>query len=208
MTDAQEKRLSEIYNQYHDVLHDVIATYEVVNNEHPIEILNEVRSICYHIAKCYRNGATALNIDSHIQKAENHLNRAILDGFKYSCLGYQLRIREFKKENSKVIALLDNGMFLPKFKSLEKEAMKLYKNAKKTENQYDDVEKSFPLFEAAYIKYDELFTLIENEKSSGEIIRNIVECEYKKKFLISLIFNVIMGCATITSLIFAILPYC
>ena len=58
-----------------------------MENEFPIEILNEVRAIMSHIAKCYEITNEEL-IQKNIGKAKSHMKRCVLDCYKYLCLAY------------------------------------------------------------------------------------------------------------------------
>lgn len=44
---------ADIYSQYQYTVKPYVAQLEVMENEFPVEILNEVRAIMGHLAKCY-----------------------------------------------------------------------------------------------------------------------------------------------------------
>ena len=82
-----QKQIADIYKQYQQTVKPYVAQLEVMENEFPIEILNEVRAIMSHIAKCYEITNEEL-IQKNIGKAKSHMKRCVLDCYKYLCLAY------------------------------------------------------------------------------------------------------------------------
>ena len=208
MTDEQIESIKEIYNGYTTIVQPFILNYEVMACAFPIELLNEIRSIFTHIARCYKDNVSEKVIDENIGKAKGHLKRAILDSFKYNLLVYQEKIKEFQKVHSRVLSVIDNGNFSREFYRLEKNAEKLLKNAKMIEVSADDVNESYATYEEAYNAYDELYRKARDKETDCKEVNGILDKDYKKKFKISLIFNGIMGLLTVASVVFGIIGMC
>lgn len=82
-----------------------------MENEFPIEILNEVRAIMSHIAKCYEITNEEL-IQKNIGKAKSHMKRCVLDCYKYLCLAYSDYYENFvHKYRFTDLTVVDNGEF-------------------------------------------------------------------------------------------------
>lgn len=205
MTPKQIADINNIYDQYHNTLLPLMQNYEVILGEHPIEILNEIHSIFSHFSRCYSPNASATEIDENIQKAQNHMKRAILDGFKYMCYAYQIKIDEFKKEYSRVFALIDNGTFIDEFYEKLDLAQKSFLKAKQAETSSKDVSVSYPLYEMAYNAYDDIYHFALDKKKDSGKLKAITDKDYKKKFLISLAFNIGMGILAVGSFIFGLI---
>lgn len=71
-----QKQIADIYKQYQQTVKPYVAQLEVMENEFPIEILNEVRAIMSHIAKCYEITNEEL-IQKNIGKAKSHMKRCV-----------------------------------------------------------------------------------------------------------------------------------
>ncbi len=204
MEQEQEKKIEELYVKYKKILNPLIVNYEVSFGEFPIEILNEIRSITTHLSKIYADNLSKEDIDVHIKKAHNHLKRAILDGFKYMCMFYQEESIDFKKEYKSVLALIDNGNFIEDYHKQENIAEDAYLDAKKIEIESEDVEASYDAFEKAFNAYINLHSLMEDKLDNTKKISEVVVANQMKKYKISVIANIILGAATIASLIVSI----
>ena len=134
----------KIYWQYQNIIAPFIAELEVRDNEYPIEIFNEIRSIFTHLSRFKLQKSS-----KDILAAENHLKRAILDCYKYLCISIEEKICEFRNEYKDVdLGLADNGSFLPELNRLELKAQKAFKQAKGTEVEDEmDVDEKYKLFE-------------------------------------------------------------
>lgn len=86
---------------------------EANDAEFPIEILNEIRAIFTHFSRIYDESVSDEEISSEIKKAEGHLNRAILDCYKYNCVSLYDFYNQFRKEYKFAdLSCIDNGDFL------------------------------------------------------------------------------------------------
>ena len=137
----------KIYWQYQNIIAPFIAELEVRDNEYPIEIFNEIRSVFTHLSR-YKLQKS----DKDISAAESHLKRAILDCYKYLCISMEEKVYEFRNEYKDIdLGLADNGKFLPELNRLELKAKNAFKLAKETEvkNEINE-DQRYRLFESAY----------------------------------------------------------
>lgn len=204
MAQGQVDNIDLIYTQYREILNPLILGYEAIKGEFPVEIFNEIRSIFTHFAKARKSDISDEDKALHIKKAGNHLKRAILDGFKYTCMAYQDRIKEFYKEYKSVISLIDNGDFANQFHAQQVTAESLLIKAKLIENDSDNVEESYAAYEDAYNAYMNLNRLINQKKESTNRMSAIVATNQRKKYKISIIVNIVMSVLTVASFIFGI----
>lgn len=180
MEAKQVDEIKEIYEEYSTVLNPLVQNYEAVGGDFPIEILNEIRSIFSHLAKCYNSVSTKI-VETNIKKARNHLKRAILDGFKYNVLAYQRNIASFEEKYGRIMDLADSGKFINDFWDKRQECQQLFKDAKLKESVSDDVVESFSSFEKAFNAYCELNDLISTKEKDLSILQSKIEAQYIKK---------------------------
>lgn len=204
MDAKQTNEIKQIYLDYRTRLNPLVQSYEVLKKTFPITILNEIRDIFSHIAKCYKPKIKSDEIDSNIEKAKSHLQRAMLDAYKYNCFAIQDKIAEFKKEHERVLTLIDAGTFIDKLYSNENDAQESFLNAKKVECECDDIEDCFALYQEAYNKYADTYQFIQSKSVDGGKLKALVDKDYKRKLKASIIWNIIMGVVSVASLIFGI----
>jgi len=181
MEEKQIDAIKEIYLEYSTVLNPLIQNYEAVGGDFPIEILNEIRSIFSHLAKCYNDNASKKVIDTNIKKSRNHLKRAVLDGFKYNILAYQRNLSSFESKYNRIMDLADSGQFLNDFWDKRQNCQELFKAAKLKESGSQDVVEAFPSFEQAFNAYYELNDLISKKEKDLSILQSKIETQYIKK---------------------------
>ena len=150
MQKEKDTRLIGIYDAYLSVISPFIIQLETLDGEFPVEILNEIRSIFTHLARC---SVTDKDIvyEENIAKAERHVKRAILDCFKYLCVAYDEYFRRFSKINRNVdLSFVDNGKFLHELNRLHIEAVNNKTFAQKKELTTENIEDVFDDYEKAY----------------------------------------------------------
>ena len=146
------EREKRIYEQYQEIIAPFIIELEVRDNEYPIELFNEIRSIFTHLSR-YKVQSS----EEDISLAEGHVKRAILDCYKYLCISISEKIRNFRNEYRNTdLGIADNGEFLPKLNQYEAFAMKKYKEAKQAEIAKVSTEHQYILYEEAYNAYADL----------------------------------------------------
>ena len=159
-----QKQIADIYKQYQQTVKPYVAQLEVMENEFPIEILNEVRAIMSHIAKCYEITNEEL-IQKNIGKAKSHMKRCVLDCYKYLCLAYSDYYENFvHKYRFTDLTVVDNGEFWSDLCETVSKAKKQLILAKQKEGMVEDVEDAYNEFEAAYNQYHRVYEIIENSK--------------------------------------------
>ena len=102
------------------------------------------------------------------------------------------------------MALIDNGEFINRFYQLQNNAIKLFSDAKNIENTCDDVSESYAAYEQAFNAYNEFYQAICEKEENCNKINTIVDKDYKRKYMRSLIWNGIMGVIAVASLVFGI----
>ena len=165
----------EIFANYRTLIRPFVALLELFDSEFPIEILNEIRAIFQHVARCYYDGKTVpteKDIQQNIQKAKSHINRALLDCFKYSCLTlydeYKLFMHAYRFVD---LSSLDNGEFLKTLHDLKEEAKKADKEARILEGDTGDDEAVFKAYEKAFNSSVELYKYIEKHAKFAANLR-------------------------------------
>jgi len=166
-----EERETEIYKTYVDVICPYILEYELLTNEFPIEILNEIRAIFTHLSKLNISDNNTIK-EKNISKAEGHIKRALLDCYKYLCMIYEDKYKKFEKIYSRIdLSLVDNGEFLPKLHESHQKAVKLMKNARVSDLAIDSDDEIN--CEEAYKKYEDAFV-------AYSLVKDLLDNSYKK----------------------------
>lgn len=158
-----------IYQTYLNTIAPFIIQLETLDGEFPVEILNEIRAIFTHLARCSISDSISVKRDN-IYKAERHVKRAILDCFKYMCVAYDDQYRDFEQLYKNIdLSVIDNGDFLPSLCKKRKLAIDYIKTARETELKSEDVDSSFSAFELAYNAYTDVYNFI--KETEEKLIR-------------------------------------
>ena len=145
------ERLAPLYNKYNHVIKPLIAEIEVRFESFPISIFNEIRAF---------NDEEWIN--TQINKAEGHIERVILDCYKFLNVSlYDSVIKQFDREYKRVdLSNINNGDFLIQHKKITREIVVRLKEAKSKE-VLEDKSESIAIYEEVHNKYTELEDLIE-----------------------------------------------
>lgn len=163
MNNIFSNKLSELYNTYNEVIKPLIALYEAREEVFPIPLFNEIRAFNDHVARCYIISFSDDQISDELGRAERHINRIILDCYKYLNVSFHNEIMSFEKRTKHVdLTVLDNGLFYPKFLELRKNAIDLIRKAKR--NESIKLNDSFSDYQDAYNVYYELSELINSRR--------------------------------------------
>jgi len=170
-SEEANNRVNEIHSAYINTIAPFVSQLETLDGEFPIEIFNEIRSVFGHLSKAHLS-ENAEFVERNLSKADSHIKRAILDCFKYLCLAYDDKYKEFQK-NFRGINLsdVDNGNFITILS--EKRATSLNKLllAKKLELGAASADELYDAFERAYLSYAETYNLVEASLQKLERVR-------------------------------------
>ena len=163
------EKQERLYSFYNDRLRWVIIFIESRYKKFPVPILNEIRAVQDHIARCYDKGIEGGEafINDQMRAAQSHYTRCLLDGYKYIWyqFGSEVRKKYFWAKILGDLDSIDNGGFVKQMHSLRNDAKKLNFRARETESK--DKEISLDFYEKAIGKLVELDDLYENH--AGEI---------------------------------------
>ena len=198
MQKENDSRLSAIYETYLSVISPFIIQLEALDGEFPVEILNEIRSIFTHLARCNSTEKEQI-YEENIIKAERHVKRAVLDCFKYLCVAYDEYFRRFTKLNRNVdLSFVDNGHFIQKLSSLHNNAVHNKTEAQKKELVAENIEDVFGDYEKAYNSYAEVYNLIQETTESIDFVKH----KAATKETINTIFGIVGVVSLILTIIF------
>lgn len=159
-----------LYKSYNEVIKPLIAEIEARRESFPQAIYNEIRAFNDHIARCYYNEfADREFVKQELFKAKGHINRIILDCYKFlNVFLYENVVKKFDKD-TKVIDLsqVGDGHFYIEYKSGRQFIIEKLKEAKLMETK--DKEKSLELYQLVHNKYSDLENLI--TRNDTNIIR-------------------------------------
>lgn len=172
--------INSIYHTYLNTIAPSVVQLEILDGEFPVEILNEIRAIFTHLARCNVSDNIDVKTDN-VCKAERHVKRAVLDCFKYMCVSYDDQYKGFEELYKNIdLSVIDNGDFLPELCRKRKVALDCLRIAKEAELKSEEIDDSFPLFESAYNAYADVYKYI--QKTEEKLIRVKTKALKKEKW--------------------------
>jgi hypothetical protein len=173
------EKLTPLYTTYNEVIKPLVAEIEARFESFPTSLFNEIRAFNDHVSRCYQKPNDGARIDEQVRKAKGHIERIVLDCYKYLNVSlYDLIIKDFDKTYKRVdLSAINNGEFLIKHRELTREITLKLKEAKLKETQ-DDKSESISIYQDVHNKYTELEELIDTNCRSlfwarGKFYRNM-----------------------------------
>ena len=145
-----------IYDEYNQTIKPLIAQIEATEERLPIPVLNEIRAIHDHIARCRFEDVSDDFREKQIECARGHNMRIILDCLKILNSLYRAKMSELEKRVN--IEKIDSGKFYIKYVELANDAENLAYKAKLLESK-SKVE-AIDFFQQATAKYNEIHQLM------------------------------------------------
>ena len=151
---GQEKyrvELDEVFRIYLEDINPLIVQFEVLRNEFPIELQNEIRAIYGHLARA-AIATSEVEVQNNIAKIKSHTKRALLDCYKYSCIIFTDCYSDFFVRYKGIdLSYLENGKFLPEITALYNAAKDRLQAAKSAETSNISEQELFDMYQDAYI---------------------------------------------------------
>ena len=171
----EESQIRELCKQYNEVVCPLIMQLEVYDKRFPVEILNEIRAVLDHFSKSFITDSEE-NKAKNIENATSHMNRAILDCFKYLCISLDDRYKNFEEKYKNVdLSLVSDGDFLPELLKKRENAAKMLYDAKMTElgieHDSETRQDSFEKYDLAYHAFYDVEVFINESSIKIENIR-------------------------------------
>ena len=167
MDETSHSEFVSMYKTYIEVINPLIIEIEIRKGEFPISVLNELRSFTTHISRYIVNPTNENGKNSkELLKAESHLDRILLDTYKYLIITLNdICIDKFHKKTKKIdLTLINSGNFLPRYNELVKNATNALKLAKKTDSENSEKLNTTKLFADCLDKYLELENFISDSE--------------------------------------------
>lgn len=156
-----DQRIVSLYCDYNTIIKPLIAEVEARTEHFPLPLFNEIRALHDHIARCYLENITEIQVEAEIHKAERHVVRIILDCYKCLNLSLYDTMLLFEKQTKHIdLTVLKDGTFYPKYKSLRTLAMQTVRKAKTLESM--DTDAALEEYQKAYNVYSELELLLDS----------------------------------------------
>lgn len=196
--------LDEAFRAYLEDINPFIVQFEVLKNEFPIELQNEIRAIYGHLARASIADSPEV-AQRNIQKIKSHTKRALLDCYKYSCIIFTDNYLGFFERYQGVdLSYLENGKFLSEAQAMYNQAKNCYFAAKEAETSNISEEKQFNLYQEAYNK----FVALENKIRSVEDSAAFLKHKATRKETVakaSLIIGIVSAVVGVASLVVSLL---
>lgn len=137
----------------------LISLYETLETKFPMGILNEIRNIFTHLSKATVS-KDSNEKEKELKNANEHLKRAIRDGYKYNCLAYEKIYLKFKKE--KLYKHKSNHELLIQIEVSHSSAIDkvLVARSNETKVKAEIVGDEFEYYEQAFAEYKNMRELI------------------------------------------------
>ena len=173
--------LNEIFRIYLEDINPFIVQFEILKNEFPIEVQNEIRAIYGHLVRA----STAVNredIERNIEKMRSHTKRALFDCFKYSCILITDKYKEFFVRYKSVdLTYINEGHFLHDVQEHYHAAKEQLKAAKILELSNATEDQLVAEYQKAY----ELFADIEGALKEAESKANYLKHRATRRDIVS-----------------------
>ena len=123
-------------------------------------VLNEMRALNDHIARCYADGMSIDEVYKELNKAEGHLKRLIYDCFKQLNIIFFDYMNEYEANHfGKHWLRVKDGLFWNDYTSLRYEIVKNIEDAKLYESF--DADKAWNSYQNAYVLQGKVYGLLE-----------------------------------------------
>lgn len=162
MYSSLHEKIAPLYKVYNEVVKPLIAEIEVRFEAFPTSVYNEIRAFNDHIARCYKETDDRDFVCSQVAKAEGHIERIVLDCYKFlNVTLYDTVVTKFEKRTKGIdLTLIQDGDFYHEYKQHTNFIVHHLKQAKLKETLRDKKE-AIELYEQVHNKYVELETLID-----------------------------------------------
>jgi hypothetical protein len=167
-----EKTIAKMYenliHSYLEIKPVLFDLYKRNGNSHIDAILNEMRALNDHLARCYADNITVENAHKELSKAEGHLKRLIYDCFKQLNIIFFEHVNDYEEKYfGPHWFRLDGGRFWSDYTAWRYEVVKNVEQAKKYESI--DAEKACDNYQNAYVVQGKVYDLLENNKSNLQL---------------------------------------
>lgn len=168
---GHEEQINQLFILYKEKINPLIAVYNAIEDSFPIGVMNELRDVFSHLTQSLLADEEE-EINRHLNKAQRHLKRAVVDAFKYASMAYSKVYEKFQETYKHVdLSYVDNGQLLPELTKLSEEAGRLMFKAKMIESDIHDDETMYDAYEAAFNCYAALYSRIMSALDAVETIK-------------------------------------
>lgn len=197
------EELNEAFSTYINVINPFIVQFEILKNEFPVELQNEIRAIYGHLSRASL-AKKEDEVKRNIQKIRSHTKRAVLDCYKYSCIIFTDHYTDFFERYKGVdLSYLHDGTFLHETHCLHKAASEKLRAAKKAEISNVSDQDLFDLYEDAYNRFADLDQKLQEAEESAAFLQH--RATTKDRFAkVSFVVGVIGMIAGIASIVIAL----
>ncbi|MCI9244785.1 MAG: hypothetical protein HFJ82_04675 [Alistipes sp.] len=157
-----QQSLCELYQKYNTVFKPALAIVESTVQKFPAPVLNEIRAVNDHVARCFVAGKAEADYLSEIRKANGHLIRVTLDCYKIMLMCYYDQVESFRKAYCDVnLSLVSDGQFLPELTRLNGVAVDKAVEARRNESDaFPEKEQAYATYKIAILAYEDVLKYI------------------------------------------------
>lgn len=159
-----QESINEVFRIYHEDINPFIVQFEILKNEFPIEIQNEIRAIYGHLVRA-SIADNDKDVERNIAKMRSHTKRALFDCFKYSCILISDKYHAlFERYRGIDLTYINKGHFLHDIQQRYRQATKQLQAAKELELSNASEDQLVAEYQRAY----ELFADIDKQLNEAE----------------------------------------
>lgn len=160
---AVHQMYEDLVKSYLEIKPVLFDLYIKNDNKYIDAILNEIRALSDHLARCYADNVSCDTMRKELNKAEGHLKRLIYDCFKQLNIIFFDYVNKYESKHfGKHWLRVDGGKFWSAYTSLRYEVVQNVENAKKYESFNADM--AFDNYQNAYVLQGEVYDLLEAHK--------------------------------------------
>ena len=130
-------------------------------------IVNEIRAINDHVARCYLNESNLDNIYKELCKADGHIKRLWYDCFKQLNIIFHEHVNKYEEMHFDTHWVDDNATFWKEYITLREEIIETIENAKI--NETIDTDLALQYYQEGYNKQGRVYDLLNRHKFRLEL---------------------------------------
>ena len=167
MSEKVNQKYKNLIESYINIKPILSNLYKRNGNHHIDGILNEIRALNDHIARCYRPGITDDQAYEELCKAEGHLKRLIYDSFKQlNIIFYDYADNYEKTYFGAHWISFDNGNFWSEYTRQRQSITQSIEKAKLNESRDSDA--AFEDYQMAYVAQETIYAQLNANKKHLE----------------------------------------
>lgn len=163
MSEEFSNKVEDLLRNYASFRPIFMAVKKRNGNKLPAAVLNEIRALNDHLARCFIDQLSESDCFNEISKADGHLSRAMLDTLKYHHMMVEDLMREREKKFGYHWFSIAGGDFWRNYSEKKRQNFLLFKSAKEAESA--GTEEALQKYLNAFVVQAEIIDLLKTHSA-------------------------------------------